>query len=832
MTVFIVNGRRSNRRRDRCTTGVALLLGITLLACGCSSHGTNSADTPATPTADPRESLRQLAQRYRQCTRYSDRALVHLEYGQGAQRASETSTLTVQFERPARMALQIERGINRLQLVSNGQSLWVGLADPLTQNMKGQIVQRPAPAQWTTGEIYAATELVDPLRPQEMLSVLLGLPLDLERSQLGLLLGSEVWQLLLENPGELQTLPDERWQGTRCRRLQIPSPAGDGTFVLWLDPQLGTLRRVDLPTGQLFAQLPAEQRPTDLALWMDLEPAVWDGPDRSDAFQAPPPKYATLVQHFVLPTVALPSPRFGQAIADFDLSTLDGAVEHSRDWAERIAVLVWFQDHPTCRALLPRLEQVFQVFQSFQQQQDRIVWRAVCTEPNERLSSDQIRQLVTAWGVTLPVVRDLTAAGRDQLDIAQAPTLVVLDGQRRLQMFEIGANPNLSQTLTLVLQRLLQGENVAADVLRNHQTELQAYEQQLQLARLPDGRTAAPAAALELPPESPPKKLTRQLRWQCRELQSPGNVIVADGPQQTPRLIVLDQMQQAVELDLQGNVVKRFPLETSEAAPITQWRWAATASGTGYFVGLAPLAPQLVCYDQDFQLLFRYPDAAPRQAGIMDAQLADLDEDGQVELYVGFADPLGVHRVDMDGKRRWGNRAVTGIVSLVPRLLAKPPHLLMAGEQGAIVPVSRAGAEGPPIAVSNRTIHQMAHSLAGDPRPTQFLGMSYTLEGRLIAIGLTPALEEAWSYGLPAGTYQTQVQTPVWTRLLAGPSGQWLLAGADGSVHLVDDSGDFFDMFHTGQQVEGLAGLHHDGQAVLIVCGGGAVTAYNVGRKE
>ena len=38
---------------------------------------------------------------------------------------------------------------------------------------------------------------------------------------------------------------------------------------------------------------------------------------------------------------------------------------------------------------------------------------------------------VKSQGISLFAVRDLTAAGRDQLDIAQAPTLVVLDGQRR-----------------------------------------------------------------------------------------------------------------------------------------------------------------------------------------------------------------------------------------------------------------------------------------------------------------------------------------------------------------------------------------------------------------
>ena len=651
MTEFFSGGTRSGRPRGRRTTGGVMVLWLALLACGCSSNDAASVATTASDTADPRGPA-AVGRALPPVLPLRRSGRVHLEYGPEAQRTSETSTLTVHFERPARIALHIERGINRLQLVSNSQTLWVGIEDPLTKNLRGQVVQRPAPPQLTVREIYAATELVDPIRPQEMLSVLLGLPLDLERSQLGLLLGSDIWRQVLENPRDLQALPDQRWQGTRCQRLQVASPAGDGNFVLWMDPQQGILRRIELPTGQLFAQLPAERRPADVALWLDLEPPVWDGPDRSAEFELRPPHDATLVEHFVLPTLALPSSRFGQEIAEFDLKTLDGSVEHSRDWADRIVVLVWFQNHPTCRALLPQLEQVVQ---SFQNQQDRIVWRTVCTESDEKLSADQIRQLVASWGVTLPLLRDLAAAGRDQLDIREAPTLVVLDGQRRLQLLEVGANPNLPQTLTLVLQRLLQGENVAADVLRNHQTETQAYEEQLRLARLPAGQ-AATSVAQELPPESQPRKLTRELRWQCRELKSPGNATVVYDPQQAARLIVLDQMQEAVELDLQGSVVKRFPLEATETTPVTQLRWATIESGTGFFLGLAPLGQQLSCYDREFRLLFRYPDATQRHTGIMDAQLADLDADGQMELYVGFADPVGVHRVEMDGKRRWGNR--------------------------------------------------------------------------------------------------------------------------------------------------------------------------------
>jgi hypothetical protein len=65
-----------------------------------------------------------------------------------------------------------------------------------------------------------------------------------------------------------------------------------------------------------------------------------------------------------------------------------------------------------------------------------------------------------------------------------------------------------------------------------------------------------------------------------------------------------------------------------------------------------------------------------------------------------------------------------------------------------------------------------------------------------------------------------------------GDGGQWLLAGPDGSVHVLDESGDFFDMFHVGQQIEGLAGFRHDQQGVLVISSGGTVTAYNVSRPS
>ncbi len=821
-------------RSEACRTRAWSITGLCLCAClslstlGCSSNEAISADVADPVGSKAAARLQQLMQRYAKASRYSDRARVHLEYGEAGQRTSEISEIQTDYERPNRLSLQIQRGINRLQLVSNGKTLWVAIEDPLTNNLQGQVVHRPAPSQLSVDEVYAATELVDPMRPQEMLSVLLGLPLDLQRSPLGLLMGSGAWRSLLGSPRNAEALPDQAWRDRQCHRVRLPSPAKDGDYVFWIDAEIGALRRLDFPTGQLFSQLPAEQRPRNVNLWMEMDPVLLDGSERTDRFTAQPPADTTSVQHFVLPPMALPTQRFGQAIGNLEFEALDGSVQTARDWGNRIAVLVWFQNHATSRAVVPRLDQVAA---QFQQRKDRLVWRAVHADAEDRQSAEQLRQLVATWGSQLPIVRDTKAVGRDQLDITQAPTVVVLDAKRRLHMFEVGANPNLSQTLALVLQRLLAGEDVALDVQRNYEAEMAAYQRHLDVARLPAGEPST-IAKQQFPPASEPAKLQRAVRWESRALTSPGNLVIVDDPSTSSRLIVVEQMQEAVELDRDGEIVRRFPLQIDDTSPMAQLAWCRSTEGTGNFVAFTPLGQRLGVYDRDFRLLLRYPSDNQRHPGIMTATLADLDGDQQQELYVGFADPVGLQRIELDGSRRWTNRAIPGVVSIAPRWLAKPPYLLVTGERGLIVPISRSGVEGSPIALGQRTIHQLVGHPDREPHTIQFLGMSYTLDGRLIAVGLTPDLQEAWSYGLPGGVYNSPVRTPVWARMLAGSRGQWLLAGPDGSVHLIDDSGDFYDMFHVGAPIDGLGGFQADGQGVLVVVSRGTVTAYNVNRPK
>ena len=74
---------------------------------------------------------------------------------------------------------------------------------------------------------------------------------------------------------------------------------------------------------------------------------------------------------------------------------------------------------------------------------------------------EEVQDLVDGWDVSVPVVRDLDAVGRDVFDIPGAPTLVVLDAKGTVQIFEVGANPDLAVQLPRILERLSGGADLA-----------------------------------------------------------------------------------------------------------------------------------------------------------------------------------------------------------------------------------------------------------------------------------------------------------------------------------------------------------------------------------
>jgi hypothetical protein len=63
---------------------------------------------------------------------------------------------------------------------------------------------------------------------------------------------------------------------------------------------------------------------------------------------------------------------------------------------------------------------------------------------------------------------------------------------------------------------------------------------------------------------------------------------------------------------------------------------------------------------------------------------------------------------------------------------------------------------------------------------------------------------------------------------LGGPSGQWVIGAADGSIHILDIDGALVDCFHYGASPSGLAIARINGRPALIISSDEGVEAWQV----
>jgi hypothetical protein len=245
-------------------------------------------------------------------------------------------------------------------------------------------------------------------------------------------------------------------------------------------------------------------------------------------------------------------------------------------------------------------------------------------------------------------------------------------------------------------------------------------------------------------------------------------------------------------------------------------------------LGLASNQKQIHLFDAQWKKLVSYP-ADRDHAGVADAHLGDLNGDGQPELLVSYWDVVGVQQATLEGQRVWVNRslqhvfrlAVTGVESNGKR------RLLCAHSQGTLVPIDHEGIAGAPIAVGSsfvRSIH--VADLDGDDR-MEFLALASSAAGADTALGINLAGEELWRHPLPRGVQQHPIEMVAWGDLVGEGSQQWLLAGPDGSIHVLSRDGQVLDQFNYGAALAGLAVTRIGGKPALVVATADGVEAWS-----
>ena len=177
-----------------------------------------------------------------------------------------------------------------------------------------------------------------------------------------------------------------------------------------------------------------------------------------------------------------------------------------------------------------------------------------------------------------------------------------------------------------------------------------------------------------------------------------------------------------------------------------------------------------------------------------------MDNDGEPECYVGFWGVAGVHGLNLEGERLWINRdysAVTSLAVSTPNEIGWR-RLLVTGESGGILKINKVGHQDPELKVKQWQIGQLI-SADFTAQQAQYLGLSQDDRTKqLVAVALDADFQPQWDYPLPPGMHSHPLEFLQPADILQDKRGAWLLAGADGTIHVVSEDGEFSDSFAIG----------------------------------
>ena len=789
-------------RRSLVPLGIGCI-GLALAAApGCN----RSTPKPIEPPATARELLDRMVAAYRKASTYADSGQLRLSYRkQGGEPIGQTADDSVTFARPNRLRLHCYQAI----VVCDGKHMRATVAD-----LPGQVLDVAVLAELKRDDLYR----------DEILSGVLTQGLAGESIQLALLMLADPLQPILEGAEEPILLAPQKIDGEECQRVAINRL--DGQVVFWIDERHGLLR-LDYPTDELKKQIAQhEQSPvTEVSLRADFKGAQLNERISNVAFEFAPPENAKLVKRFQVQPEPLHK-LLGQKIGSFEFVDLEGNPVRRDSLSGKVVVIdFWATWCGWCFKGLPNLQQVYDKYRD----NDRVAILAVSTDEVDVGNNDLTAAFQKA-NLTIPIKRDVDQQSRSMFDVQGLPTMFVLGADGTVQAIEVGYQPQLAVELPRKIDRLLAGENLYELAHREQQAREQAFE-----AALASGNDG-PAEQAEIPRAAiaarcEPKVLALRELWHSDEATKPGNVLPVEEADGRVRLFVNDGWRTVVELDAQGRLAARYDLDIPDEAAISYLRTAADSEGNRYFAGSASAQQQLFLFDGSFKKTVAYPKG--EEAGVSDVRLADMDGDGRPDVNVGYWGTAGAESVSLEGRRRWHDRALENVFCLAVTGTEADGHraLLAADGRGMLVPIDDQGKNGDPLSLAGRFIRwAVVADLDGDGR-TECCAIASTKIGVESAVGLSHSGDVLWTYDLPVGAHPNAALEMVTTGWLDGDKGQWILAGADGSIHILAHDGQLIDQFNVGAAISGLAAPAIDGRGTLVVATDNGVDAWQVERR-
>ncbi len=777
----------------------------------------NSATADAKPSAPPaagnlltaQDVLEKMAAAYKNASSYEDFGTLELRQERMQESSDTRANFSVALERPNKLHIELLDGT----VVCDGKQWYAK-----SELVQGQVVLREAPARLGMNIFHADNWLYSALSRDEQFT----------SPQLLLLLENDPIKSLVAGSQEVTLDEPARLGDHECYCVRAVLP--DGPEFLWIDQKTFALRKMEVPITSGPRQPEGDRQADHGWLVINFERARLGGEIDAKAFQFPPLDGVKKTRALV-PTG--PYDLVGQKLPEFKFVDLQGTPWSSQSLAGKSAVIsFWKTDSTEGDPMMPMIEQLYEKYRG----NDKVVVLAVNLDHPDtpaKAIEDAGKQLK----LTMPLLRDNGFEARERLKIIGPPTTLFIDARGVLQDCIIGYLPTAAAAAPRTLERLLAGEDLAKQALAEFQQQFKQMEKAVDMQFSGEAQTVTvqqskptPAAA-----RSEPAKLRLKSQWKCQDVRPAGNILVAQEPGGAPRIFVIEDFRSVSELGVDGKLIANHKPQIAKDEFFINLRSAVGRDGKRYVAAFAPLEQRFHLFDEKLNYLLSYPaDALEyRHAGLGDVALGDLNGDGVLKAYVGFAGTVGVKCVSLQGTLIWPCRNLINVGSVVP-------GPVNAQGQSELYCVNNARS----VAVLDATGHlhdarqipcdgilqSLVHADLTQSGQETWCGMMYVPDGQQLAaghftaVGLNPKGEVIWKYNLPFGTQQP-VEPIVVGRVLPGTARQWLLPGSDGSIHVLAADGTLIDRFNYGEPVAGLATVEIDGKPVLLISSANGVEA-------
>jgi thiol-disulfide isomerase/thioredoxin/outer membrane lipoprotein-sorting protein len=758
-----------------------------------------------------REVLDRMIEAYRKASSYADAGTVHLlAEGGGKKVYDESADFSMTLVRPNKVRLQVY-GVT---LVCDGKKLYASIAD-----LPGQVLVKDAPPRFTLKTLFA-----DRILAKALTQGMAG-----PTPQLMLLLADEPIKALLHDAEEPALSEPGQIADRACYRVQIKRP--DGTAVYWIDQETYALRRVVMPTDELRQAISQRQPVDHVSAVAEFPGAQLNGKVDAKAFTFEMPKNAEIVKFFVPPS---PAQLLSKKVPDFKFSTPDGKTVTSQSLAGKIVVLdFWATYCEPCKQSLPNLEKVYQQYKD----NPKVAFYAVSVD-QLNVASGELVKMFADLKVKIPILRD-SERSAEALKFEVIPTTFIVGPDGVVQDVEQGGEARVAEQLPGKLKKLLAGENIFEGPLKEYQDQLAKYAKMVEKAAA-EGEAAGGEGISEerkLPevktaPRSEPVRFKLTSLWKCAEVKSPGNILVLSDKSGPSRLAVVENWKSVAEVGLDGKLIGLHKLDLAESEVVGSLRSAVGADGKRWLVAFLSTQQRCHVLDANWKVVTSYPEDALKKphSGIGDVQLGDLDGDGKLKMFVSYWGVVGVQGVSLEGKRLWGDRSLSNVMSMA---IGTPDEkgrrkLYCANIMGSLVVLDSQGNRQGEVKIPDRMLHWIVSAdLRGDG-PLSWCAMAAPKLGDNLAIGLTVDGKELWNYSLPAGVQPQPIEPIITGRLTRSGAGQWILPGPDGSIHVLSADGKPWDKFNSGLTLQGLATVEIGGQLVLVVSSANGLEAWKV----